>query len=94
MMQNRFVYVTSIGKITIADNGNGKISYVGLPDKEFNMDSVEKESPVIKEAGKQLQEYLAGTRKTFDVPLEPKGTEFQITVWKELCKIPYGTTAT
>ena len=40
----------------------------------------------------QLKEYFAGTRKTFDIPLDLVGTEFQVRVWKELQKIPYGKT--
>lgn len=38
----------------------------------------------------QLEEYFAGSRKTFKVPLDPEGTEFQKTVWKALSKIKYG----
>lgn len=41
---------------------------------------------------KQLQEYFSGKRKTFDMPLDLIGTEFQKTVWRELLKIPHGTT--
>ena len=41
---------------------------------------------------KQLEEYFAGTRKTFEIPLNPQGTEFQKKVWKALLKIPYGET--
>lgn len=40
----------------------------------------------------QLKEYFAGTRKTFDVPLDIEGTDFQKKVWNELQKIPYGKT--
>jgi methylated-DNA-[protein]-cysteine S-methyltransferase len=44
------------------------------------------------EAIGQLQEYFAGERKTFSLPLIPAGTEFQRAVWSELEKIPYGET--
>lgn len=40
----------------------------------------------------QLEEYFAGTRTTFDLPLEPSGTDFQLSVWELLRKIPYGVT--
>jgi methylated-DNA-[protein]-cysteine S-methyltransferase len=40
----------------------------------------------------QLREYFSGKRKFFDVPLEFRGTEFQIQVWKGLQSIPYGIT--
>jgi methylated-DNA-[protein]-cysteine S-methyltransferase len=42
----------------------------------------------------QLDEYFAGTRKNFDLPLAPHGTEFQQRVWHELLKVPYGQTIT
>ncbi len=42
----------------------------------------------------ELAEYFSGTRKDFDVPLSPKGTDFQLLVWQELQRIPYGETRT
>lgn len=47
---------------------------------------------VLDLAETQLQEYLAGRRKKFDIPLDTQGTEFEKTVWRQLLKIPYGTT--
>jgi len=41
---------------------------------------------------KQLSEYFNQTRKDFDIPTNPQGTEFQLKVWNELQKIPYGET--
>ncbi len=41
----------------------------------------------------QLEEYFAGDRKEFTVPLAPSGTPFQLAVWTQLTKIPYGSTA-
>lgn len=49
-------------------------------------------SDVIERAMGELDEYFAGHRKTFDIPLVFTGSEFQCTVWEELMKIPYGTT--
>ena len=42
----------------------------------------------------ELHEYFAGKRETFDIPLAPKGTEFQLAVWNALLEIPYGHTVT
>jgi methylated-DNA-[protein]-cysteine S-methyltransferase len=42
----------------------------------------------------QLHEYFAGKRTAFDLPLNLKGTKFQLAVWNELLRIPYGTTIT
>jgi methylated-DNA-[protein]-cysteine S-methyltransferase len=44
------------------------------------------------EVATQLAEYFAGDRKEFTVPLAPSGTPFQMAVWTELTKIPYGST--
>ncbi len=52
------------------------------------------ETPLIREAAKQLKEYLSGKRKTFDLSLDPEGTPFQKAVWKTLTGIPYGETRT
>ncbi len=41
----------------------------------------------------QLSEYLSGERKEFSLPLDLRGTAFQLMVWKELLKIPYGRTS-
>ena len=42
----------------------------------------------------QLAEYFAGTRTTFDLPLRPRGTPFQLRDWNALLEIPYGATTT
>ena len=51
-------------------------------------------SPVSELAATQLQEYFAGTRKNFTFPIKLNGTPFQISVWQQLSRIPYGETRT
>ena len=51
-----------------------------------------KECAVLERAVRQVEEYLAGSRSQFDLVLEPVGTEFQMKVWRELARIPYGKT--
>ena len=46
----------------------------------------------VAEAIRQLREYFGGKRTGFDLPLAPKGTEFQRAVWRQLQEIPYGET--
>jgi methylated-DNA-[protein]-cysteine S-methyltransferase len=50
--------------------------------------------PVLLLAERQLAEYFAGTRKSFDLPLDFSGTPFQKQVWSELLTIPFGQTRT
>ena len=51
-------------------------------------------TPVLKEAARQLDRYFAGRLKRFDLPLAARGTDFQKSVWKKMCDIPFGGTAT
>jgi methylated-DNA-[protein]-cysteine S-methyltransferase len=55
-------------------------------------DLVEGSTPVLTEAVTQLEEYFAGTRRDFDLPLDPLGTPFQQSAWMVLRAIPYGKT--
>ena len=50
------------------------------------------ENELSRQAARELGEYLAGKRTVFDVPVMPKGTDFQRAVWRALLKIPYGQT--
>ncbi len=52
----------------------------------------EGENEVMAMARTQLGEYFAGKRRGFDLPLAPRGTEFQRSVWNALAYIPYGET--
>jgi O-6-methylguanine DNA methyltransferase len=47
---------------------------------------------VLRELAAQLEAYFAGTLKAFDLPLDYRGTEFQVSVWDRLLDIPYGET--
>ncbi len=52
----------------------------------------EGDNTVLRKAHEQLDEYFAGKRHAFDLPLSPAGTEFQLKVWTTLASIPYGET--
>ncbi len=94
-MKNIFYYNTKVGKIGIEENGIA-ITKVDFINKELQEEIIEinetNETALLKEGIKQLNEYLDGKRSSFDLPLEPKGTEFQKKVWNALKEIPYGET--
>lgn len=48
------------------------------------------DTPLLRQAAQELQEYFAGRRKAFSVPLHPHGTAFQKACWQALLQIPYG----
>ena len=52
----------------------------------------EGDHPVLQRTRAQLSEYFAGSRRTFDLPLAPRGTDFQRATWQALAGIPYGST--
>lgn len=49
---------------------------------------------ILEKCKEQLENYFSGKTFAFDLPLQPEGTEFQLKVWNELLKIPYGETIT
>lgn len=77
---------TPIGMVSVSEQGGKIVSLmIGGSDRICKND-------ILDEAFRQLHEYLEGTRKGFDLELEPNGTPFQKDVWKALMKIPYGKT--
>ena len=82
-------YKTPIGIARLTEE-EGFITSIYMLDEEFEIKAAE--SPILKEAIKQLDEYFAGERKVFDLPIKQKGSAFQQQVWEQLSKIGYGTT--
>ena len=78
-----------IGPLTLADETDcGALTAIRFGD-EGGADG----SAVLVRAQRQLEEYFRGERTRFDLPLQPKGTPFQLAVWQALTEIPYGETA-
>lgn len=90
-MKNVTYISTEFGKVGIAGDEIG-ITDVFFKSEEPQKNLQENETPLLKEAARQLLEYFAGSRKEFDFPLSMSGTEFQVAVWKALQTIPYGET--
>lgn len=88
---NYYFYDTPIGKITITEE-NDHIEYLDFGDRFDLKNGIEFESELLIEADRQLKEYFSAERKVFDLPMNPKGTPFMKSVWKQLTAIPYGKT--
>ena len=86
-----------IGKLQLAEE-DGKLTHLLFVShntlEDLGLEAVEKETPLLKKAKKQLKEYFAGKRREFDLPLSPSGTAFQMKCWEGLRQIPYGETRT
>lgn len=84
------------GKICLCDwvNASHFTKVIARLQKSMNAELQTGDSRVIQKACRQLDQYFAGDRREFEVPLAMAGTEFQQGVWKELLKIPYGCTTT
>lgn len=89
-MKSVFFYDSDIGKIGIAEDGQAITNIFFEKEEAVNFEVLE--TPLIKEAHKQFEEYINGKRKFFDLPICPSGTEFQQKVWNALKDIPYGET--
>ena len=90
-MEKIFFYETPVGKLCIGEE-DGVI--VRTTWSKIPTEYVLEETELILQCKMQLDEYFRGERKTFDLPLAPKGTDFQKKVWNALQKIPYGETRT
>ena len=87
-----------VGELYIAASGKGIVSIGWNKDDieklaaKLKLQSAEESSPLLVQCIKQLNEYFAGCRKEFSLPLHLVGTEFQLKAWAELQKIPFGKT--
>ncbi|MGA8205600.1 MAG: methylated-DNA--[protein]-cysteine S-methyltransferase [Woeseiaceae bacterium] len=85
---------TPIGDLLLAGDEEA-LALVGFPQGSMRRDPepdwIYNEKP-FAEVRRQLKEYFAGERKTFELPLKLTGTEFQVQVLEELQRIPYGET--
>ena len=82
---------TDFGEMALAEL-DGLITDVFLTSHTALSNVVEKETPLLKKAGCQIKEYLAGKRREFDLPVALGGSDFQRTVLAAVLKIPYGQT--
>ena len=84
---NEITFKTSLGNIQLASK-NKEIVSIQFTTKNLKQSNL----ALLNKAKKQIEEYILGQRKLFDIKINPEGTEFQKTVWKKLYTIPYGKT--
>ena len=91
-------YINSIlGAICLEEENDALCGVHFCPDGAPELEPLPRrvvETPLLQEAEEQLNEYFAGVRREFDLPLAAKGTAFQQAVWAQLHKIPYGEVRT
>ena len=86
-------FFTLIGTVSLTEDGNGRITGLFLPSDNLpSMDQVE--TPALKEAAKQIEEYLSGKRTEFDLDIFYDVSDFRSKVMEEIARIPYGTVRT
>ena len=97
-------FSTSFGQLTVVKSERG-ICYIALPSnklanirswlRRFFPDETLTSAPAPFERERQeLREYLQGRRKQFSFPLDHRNSPFSIKVLEEVCRVPYGATAT
>lgn len=87
---------TPVGKLTIVAGAAGIKAVLWENDKpervRLDIGIEDKDDELLTKAAGQLNQYFAGQRKTFDLPLDFVGTDFQRSVWNALLTIPFGET--
>jgi methylated-DNA-[protein]-cysteine S-methyltransferase len=79
-----------LGRIELKASGAYLCGMRLAPPEEASEAADPASEAVLQEAIRQLEEYFAGRRRNFDLPIRQEGTPFQQKVWSELQKIPYG----
>ena len=87
---------TPVGRLTLVATDFGLAAILWEHDRpqrvRLNIVGEDKNHPVLVETERQLGEYFAGSRRRFELALDPSGTPFQRAVWDALMQIPFGET--
>lgn len=84
-------YESLIGTLTLV-SGEDSLQRLLFPGRTGRLSEDLRRPQALARARAQLDEYFAGERRAFELPLEPRGSASQRRVWRELLAIPYGTT--
>ena len=92
-MKSIWRYATPIGRVGICED-EGEIMHILFENQADLVGYAFEETPLLREAAKQLTDYFEGKRTAFALPLKLSGTPFQQSAWRALMQIPYGQTRT
>ncbi|MDO5494255.1 MAG: methylated-DNA--[protein]-cysteine S-methyltransferase [bacterium] len=87
------IYESPVGTYAIVVDDHGAVTGIYQADQRHHPGPEllgEPDDSAAPEAARQLDEYFAGTRTTFDLPMNPAGSEFQRAVWQKIAAIPFG----
>ena len=91
-VRNYLVVASPVGKLRLVASEKGLVAIdVRNNTQVVTAPNASAEAILIK-TKKQLEQYFAGKRTSFDVALDLVGTEFQVQAWRALCRIPFGKT--
>lgn len=88
----KITFDTPIGRLTAVEE-DGRLTHLCLPTvRNLPTSALEKQTPLLTQTKREIEEYFKGQRKSFTLPLAPHGTAFQQKVWQALLAVPYGQT--
>jgi methylated-DNA-[protein]-cysteine S-methyltransferase len=85
---------TSVGICTIGIGDGQPERFFAWLSRRIDPEPPREEPETLDAALTQLREYFSGARRSFDLPLDVRGTVFQKAAWDEIARIPYGATTT
>ena len=92
-VRNQLVIASPVGKLRLVASEKGLVAIdVRNSVKQVVTAKNPSAQTILIKTQKQLEQYFAGKRTSFDVALDLVGTEFQVQAWRALCRIPFGKT--
>ena len=92
-VERALICKTPLGPVMLVEN-NSVLTHLILEQATIPSKISSEPSQLLNQAAAQLDEYFAGQRRVFELPLVLVGTDFQKKIWQGSCSIPYGSTIT
>ena len=98
-MLHSTTHVTPVGLLTLvaSDRGLRAVLWPGVTPQQARLSPRPRRNPehaILRQTITQMDEYFAGSRTSFELPLDLEGTRFQLAAWRSLAGIPFGATTT